>query len=244
MPSVVRARPWHGTRTEPNPRSNVWRADRRRGLIVQTEAEVEEASDVLHRAVEVVRALPLDQQPRLNNELHVFQSELSKLRKEVLFTIPQTSNFYAPDTPEAEEQGRIIDGTRRLDETSDRLGRIQAVSEETVEIGVNALGDLQHQHSQLENARDMLGDMDVAISRGRRILSGLWWRLMTDKIVELAIIGILLLSIFLVVFFKWLFPLVQGMFGGGHGHDDSSAGADLSGSAWQSSSSSSTPWAL
>ena len=72
------------------------------------------------------------------------------------------------------------------------------------ELGVSILQDLHRQRQTISHARDTLHGADDNISRARRVLTSMSRRITTNKLIMLGIILLLLVSIFLVVYYKYI----------------------------------------
>lgn len=93
-------------------------------------------------------------------------------------------------------QNKIVEGLASLDRGSQSLARSERIANETDEIGVTIIGDLDDQRETLIRTRDKLKETNSDLSRSRRILNNMGIKLMTNKllliviiILELAIIG-------------------------------------------------------
>eukprot|EP01105_Mastigella_eilhardi_P025369 TRINITY_DN6897_c0_g1_i1.p1 TRINITY_DN6897_c0_g1~~TRINITY_DN6897_c0_g1_i1.p1 ORF type:complete len:228 (+),score=75.84 TRINITY_DN6897_c0_g1_i1:57-686(+) len=179
--------------------------DRRRGIIEQADADVEEASGLLRRMDAAAKESP--QRVTLQTRVRAHEAELSRLRRVVLMTMPAAASTTVDEADDS--RARILAANETLDRSGGRITNMMAVCADTEAIGVSTLGDLEVQHNQLLHTRDLLGTMNEQITRGKQILNKIWIRLITDKVVEVIIIVVLLVCIFAVVFFKWIFPLLH-----------------------------------
>ncbi|KAH3763944.1 vesicle transport v-SNARE protein [Pelomyxa schiedti] len=180
--------------------------DRRRMLIDQAERDVEEANKFLRQMDIIIKDSP--QRVVLQERIRVFEAELSKVRRELLLTIPTTPSNQPMDTSQMDQRERIMAGNTTLGNTSATLGRIQQVSADTEVTGIGALEDLHHQRQQLEHADDMMSQMDQKVTQGKRHLRTMWWRMLTDTFIQFIIIVLLIVAILGVIFFKWILPLM------------------------------------
>ena len=72
------------------------------------------------------------------------------------------------------------------------------------ELGVSILQDLHRQRQTISHARDTLHGADDNISKARRVLTSMSRRITTNKLIMIGIILLLLVSIFLVVYYKYI----------------------------------------
>lgn len=124
-----------------------------------------------------------------------------------------------------EQRQQLLSGTERLERSSARLQESQRIALETEDIGRSTLADLQQQRETIEHTRMNLhqseGYVDTSIKtlRGmaRRycapwLRSVLWrhslivfrsYRMATNRIITIAIITVLILLIFAVIYSKF-----------------------------------------
>jgi vesicle transport through interaction with t-SNAREs protein 1 len=72
------------------------------------------------------------------------------------------------------------------------------------ELGVSILQDLHRQRQTITHARDTLHVADDNISKARRVLANMSRIITTNKLIMVGIILLLLVSIFLVVYYKFI----------------------------------------
>ena len=70
------------------------------------------------------------------------------------------------------------------------------------EVGAGILQNLHQQRQTITHARDTLHGADDNIAKARRVLAGMSRRIMTNKVIMFGIIGLLLASIIIVIYFK------------------------------------------
>ena len=84
------------------------------------------------------------------------------------------------------------------------IATFQKCSTVAQELGVSILQDLHRQRQTISHARDTLHSADDNISRARRVLTSMSRRITTNKLIMIGIILLLLVSIFLVVYYKYI----------------------------------------
>ena len=72
------------------------------------------------------------------------------------------------------------------------------------DLGVGILQDLHRQRETITHAHDTLHGVDDNISRARRTLASMSRRVLTNKLIMIGIILLLLASIILVVYYKFI----------------------------------------
>ena len=69
---------------------------------------------------------------------------------------------------------------------------------------MSILQDLHRQRQTITHARDMLHGADDNIAKARRVLANMSRRITANKLIMIGIILLLLVSIFLVVYYKFI----------------------------------------
>eukprot|EP00163_Fabomonas_tropica_P004730 TRINITY_DN1417_c0_g1_i1.p1 TRINITY_DN1417_c0_g1~~TRINITY_DN1417_c0_g1_i1.p1 ORF type:complete len:186 (-),score=42.66 TRINITY_DN1417_c0_g1_i1:227-784(-) len=103
-----------------------------------------------------------------------------------------------------DQRTRLLAATERLDDSTRRLDDTHSTVLQTEQLGVDILSTLHGQRQQLEGTRDNLRRADENIGRSGRILRSMARRVITNKIIIAFIILVLLASIMLIIYFKWI----------------------------------------
>ncbi|CCJ30125.1 unnamed protein product, partial [Pneumocystis jirovecii] len=102
------------------------------------------------------------------------------------------------DLESFDQRKRLLAGTRKLEESSERLKNAQRIANETKEIGASILKDLGYQREQIILARDTLIETDGYVDRSMRTLKTMARRVVTNKFITYLIIFVLVFLIFIV----------------------------------------------
>lgn len=146
-----------------------------------------------------------------------YDGEVSKLERALLMAVPNAgAETHGLNDAESRQRDKLITGVNNLDKSSDALKRTERTGLETEEIGAAVLSDLHGQREKLENADRNLSNVDDNMSSAKKKLIALSLKIAGDKIILGVIIGVQCLTIFLIVFFKWLYPLIKDAI---HGED-------------------------
>mmetsp|Transcript_22769 Transcript_22769/g.38909 ORF Transcript_22769/g.38909 Transcript_22769/m.38909 type:complete len:224 (-) Transcript_22769:48-719(-) len=139
--------------------------------------------------------------------------DLARLRKDV--SNAKSANisrggdvFASPDDLEEwsnDQRGRLVAGTNRLNKASDKLEATYAIGLETEEIGRSTLETLAGQRGQLEDASRGLDDIDANMSKSRRILTQMYVKVLSNKIVLGILIILELITIAILVYFRFFY---------------------------------------
>ncbi|CAA2983331.1 vesicle transport v-SNARE 13-like [Olea europaea subsp. europaea] len=102
----------------------------------------------------------------------------------------------------ADQRGRLLMSSERLNQSSDRIRESRRTMLETEELGVSILQDLHQQRQSLLHAHGTLHGVDDNISRSKKILTNMSRRMSRNKWIIGSIIAILIVAIILILYFK------------------------------------------
>ena len=171
----------------------------------EAERSLEEARAVLRKMGPIARDLP--QRAQLQMRIRAYDSDLQRLEKSLLVAVP-TPGARAGGVEELEstQRGKLVSGLERVDRTGARLEHTEVVSAETEAIGVGVITDLHGQREVLEGVDGKLSVVDDNTTRARRILINMARRIATNKLILALIIFVQIVTIFFIIFFKWIYP--------------------------------------
>lgn len=175
---------------------------------------LDEAGELLEQMDLELRDVPATSRPQLKQRLDKYRAELKRLRKE--FKQSQVALggasmrkelFGGSDDMSTSEDHRskLLSNTDRIQRTSDRLDEGYRIAQETEEIGLGIMDNLQRDRETIQRMRGRLRDTDADLSRGSRIVRRIHRRIIQHKIffvvgalVVLAIIIIVVVAIVVV----------------------------------------------
>jgi vesicle transport through interaction with t-SNAREs protein 1 len=102
----------------------------------------------------------------------------------------------------AAQRDRLLSANDKLKQTGDRIKEGKKTLLETEELGVSILQDLHKQRETIVHTRETLHGADDNIGKSRRILASMAKRALQNKVMLGAVIGILIMCIFLIVVVK------------------------------------------
>lgn len=129
-------------------------------------------------------------------KLHLKELTLSTNRSELLEI--DSENFHT----ELGQRDRLLSGTNKLNETTERLGNSHRIAMETETIGVNILNDLRGQREQILHTYNTLEDADNQLDGATRTIRYMTRRMVANKAISYAILGVLVALILLIVYSK------------------------------------------
>ncbi|XP_027126702.1 vesicle transport v-SNARE 13 isoform X2 [Coffea arabica] len=159
------------------------------------------------------RSLPPSVKASLLAKLREYKTDLNNLKTEVKRISSANSNQAARDEllesgmadammVAADQRGRLMMSTERLNKSSDRIRESRKVMLETEDLGVSILQDLHQQRQSLLHANNTLHGVDDNISRSKKILTNMSRRMSRNKWIIGSIIAALVIAIILILYFK------------------------------------------
>ncbi|KNC46450.1 Qb-SNARE [Thecamonas trahens ATCC 50062] len=202
--------------------------EQRKATMAGVERAFSAANNILRQMELEIRSLPPASKNKLTPRLRKYQADLTVLKRDMRRIGSQTSAQASRDelmagaapgagaaslgtgggaimsTREIAQRQRILDGKRRLEETSNRLSNAQRLALESEEIGANTLSELHQQREIIERADRNLYIADDNVSRGHKLVRTMNRRLVTTKIITGVIVLLILGTIFTIIYFKWI----------------------------------------
>uniref|UniRef100_A0A1D1Z5X1 Vesicle transport v-SNARE 13 n=1 Tax=Anthurium amnicola TaxID=1678845 RepID=A0A1D1Z5X1_9ARAE len=159
------------------------------------------------------RSLQPSMKAMLLAKLREYKSDLSNLKSEVKKITSPNANQSAREellesgmadtlTASADQRGRLLMSTERLNHSSERIKESRRTMLETEELGVSILQDLHQQRQSLLHAHNTLHGVDDNIGKSRKILTAMSRRMSKNKWIIGSIITFLVLAIMLILYFK------------------------------------------
>lgn len=108
-----------------------------------------------------------------------------------------------PTNLNEEQRQQLLSNHELLTKSGDKLKDATRVASETEGVGSQIMMDLRSQRETLENARQTLFQADSYVDKSIRTLKTMSRRLVANKFISYAIIGVLILLILLVLFSKF-----------------------------------------
>lgn len=171
-------------------------------------------ADALIRKMDLeARSLPPNVKASLLAKVREYKTDLNNLKTEIKRISSANSNQAARDEllesgmadammVAADQRGRLLMSTERLNKSSDRIRESRKVMLETEDLGVSILQDLHQQRQSLLHAHNTLHGVDDNISRSKKILTNMSRRMSRNKWIIGSIIAILVIAIILILYFK------------------------------------------
>mmetsp|Transcript_7019 Transcript_7019/g.17929 ORF Transcript_7019/g.17929 Transcript_7019/m.17929 type:complete len:222 (+) Transcript_7019:179-844(+) len=176
--------------------------------------DVAEAEALIRRMDLEARSLPPNKKGPLLSKLREYKADLSKLKNDAKRASDMSSDGMnraelglvgdSWSASSAAQRERLLATTDRINNTGERIRQSKQTLLETEELGVNILQDLHRQRDTIVHSRDTLHGVDDNITKSRKILSVMARRIMQNKAIMMGIILLLVGSIGMVVYFKFI----------------------------------------
>ncbi|EMR11525.1 hypothetical protein PNEG_00536 [Pneumocystis murina B123] len=180
--------------------------ERRKVAISAVERALDEANEIIGQMEIEVLQIPLSSRLQKKTKIQNKIAEINRIRKEFesfyryeQYTEPFTLN---EDLESLDQRNRLLSGTRKLEESSERLKNAQRVADETKEIGANILRDLGYQREQIVMTKNTLVEADSYVDKSMRTLKTMARRVTTNKLITYLIIFVLVFLIFAIIWNK------------------------------------------
>lgn len=185
----------------------------------QKKQKVSEIRSGLDEAETLIRKMDLEArslQPSVKSillaKLREYKSDLNNLKgdvKRITSNASQTareelleSGMADALTASADQRGRLLMSTERLNQSSERIKQGRRTMLETEELGVSILQDLHQQRQSLLHAHNTVHGVDDNIGKSRKILTSMSRRMNRNKWIIGSIIAALVIAIALILYFK------------------------------------------
>lgn len=182
----------------------------RKAAIAKAERALEEAKELLGQMQLEKANIPANLKSQINTRYRNFQTDIDSAKRKLtsladdrraLFGSRYTDN---PTTDnQLEQRQQLLSGTERLGRSSQRLRESQRIALETEQIGAGTLGDLHRQREQIMHTQTTLHESESYTDRSIKTLRGMARRMATNRIITIAIITVLVLLIFAVIYSKF-----------------------------------------
>ncbi|GFQ07787.1 vesicle transport v-snare 13 [Phtheirospermum japonicum] len=187
--------------------------EQKKQKLSEVQGGLEDGESLIRKMDLEARSLPPSVKATLLAKLREYKTDLNNMKTEVKRITSANSNQAARDellesgmastmTVSADQRGRLMMSTERLDRSSERVRESRKTMLETEELGVSILHDLHQQRQSLLHAHNTLHGVDDNISRSKKILTNMSRRMSRNKWIIGSIGTVLVIAILLILYFK------------------------------------------
>ncbi|KAL3479866.1 t-SNARE [Aspergillus californicus] len=183
--------------------------EQRNSAIRQAERALEEATELLDQMRMEKQNIPVAARSKVNIRFRNYSSDIDEAKRKLKSLSDDRKALFGdrytddPQDEHLEQRQQLLSGTDRLERSSARLQESQRIALETEDIGRNTLADLHVQRETIEHSHRMLGDSEGYVDTSIKTLRGMARRMATNRIITIAIITVLILLIFAVIYSKF-----------------------------------------
>ncbi|KAI4143392.1 MAG: hypothetical protein L6R39_004586 [Caloplaca ligustica] len=182
----------------------------RKSAIRLAERTLDEAQELLGQMRIEKQNIPSANRSKANQRFRNYESDIDAQKRKLKTMSDDRKALFGnrySDNPDhdqhLEQRQQLLSGTERLDRSSQRLRDSQRIANETEDIGRGTLADLQIQRETIQHTRLNLLESEGYVDRSVKTLRGMARRMATNRIITVAIITVLVLLIFAVIYSKF-----------------------------------------
>ncbi|KAL0908064.1 vesicle transport v-SNARE 11 [Dendrobium catenatum] len=187
--------------------------EQKKQKLSEIKSGLEDAENLIRKMDLEARSLQPSVKAALLAKLREYKSDLNNLKSEVKrITSPNAKNASREELLEsgmadtlsvsADQRGRLLMSTERLNNSSERIKESRRTMLETEDLGVSILQDLHQQRQSLLHAHTALHGVDDNIGKSKKVLTAMSRRMDKNKWIIGGIILALVLAILLILYFK------------------------------------------
>ncbi|RXK35188.1 vesicle transport through interaction with t-SNAREs 1 [Tremella mesenterica] len=192
------------------------KGEQRKAALKKVSDELDEAEEIVAQMEVELPSMPTSIRQTYHQRLQTSKQALDKVKK-VLRDVrnegqraellsgpgfPNADDPYTDDPDSYSARTRLLAGTERIADGTDRLKNAQRIAMETEDVGADILRNLRGQREQIEHTRDTLTQADSSIDRAAGTLKKMIFKMYQQKFLSAAIIAVLVILIILVLWSK------------------------------------------
>lgn len=187
--------------------------EQKKQKLSEIKAGLDDAEALIRKMDLEARSLQPSVKATLLAKLREYKTDLNNLKTEVKRLTSPNANLAARDDllesgmadammVSADQKGRLLMSTERLNHSTDRIKESRRTMLETEELGVSILQDLHQQRQSLLHTHNNLHGVDENIGKSKKILTAMSRRMSRNKWIIGSIIVALVAAIILILYFK------------------------------------------
>jgi len=102
-----------------------------------------------------------------------------------------------------DQRERLLSQTERLERTKAEISGAIATANQTVEIGIEVMANLEEQKGTMSGILGKLGHVNENLGRAKKIMRTMGRRVITNKLIMAIIILVLILAVCLIIYIKF-----------------------------------------
>ncbi|KYN03515.1 PREDICTED: vesicle transport through interaction with t-SNAREs homolog 1A isoform X2 [Cyphomyrmex costatus] len=182
----------------------------KRAFVQDVDRQIEEAQELLEQMELEVRGMNGIARDRLRGRVESHRAELKRLTQEF-----QTAKKPKEDITEItveeswdnnvteDQRKRLLDASERIERSGRTLQNGYRMALETEEIGSEVLKELHEQRETIQRSRGRLRETDAELGRGSRLLSGMIFRSLQQRIILAGVALVLIIVACIVIYYSF-----------------------------------------
>ncbi|KAI2610881.1 vesicle transport V-SNARE protein [Hypoxylon fragiforme] len=186
----------------------------RKAAISAAERALEEADELLGQMRLEKQNIPSSSRPKINQRFRNFETDVDGYKRKLRSLASDRAALFGgrytdspsggtPSDLQLEQRQQLLSGTDRLDRSTQRLRSSQALANETEAIGASTLADLHQQRERITHTGQVLYESEGYVDRSVKTLRGMARRMATNRVITIAIVAVLVILIFFVIYAKF-----------------------------------------
>lgn len=186
--------------------------EQKKQKLSEVKVGLDEAESLIRKMDLEARSLQPSVKANLLAKLREYKSDLNNLKRDVKKASLADSQSARDELLEsgmsdalmasADQRGRLLMSTERLNQSTDRIKESRRTILETEDLGVSILQDLHQQRQTLLHTHDTLHGVDDYIGKSRKILTSMTRRMSRNKWILGGLISVLVVAIILIAYYK------------------------------------------
>ncbi|CAG7945384.1 unnamed protein product [Penicillium nalgiovense] len=183
--------------------------EQRKSAISHATQVLEEATELLDQMRMEKQNIPSATRSKVNIRFRNYSTDIDEVKRKLKSLSDDRQALFGdrytdePQDEHLEQRQQLLSGTDRLERSSARLQQSQRMALETEDVARGTLGTLHEQREQITNARNNLQQSEGYVDTSIKTLRGMARRMATNRMITIAIITVLVLLIFAVIYGKF-----------------------------------------
>ncbi|XP_011173522.1 vesicle transport through interaction with t-SNAREs homolog 1A [Solenopsis invicta] len=182
----------------------------KRAFVQDVDRQIEEAQELLEQMELEVRGMSGAARDRLRGRVESHRAELKRLTHEFQMAKKPKEDVMEITVEESwdnnvteDQRKRLLDASEKIERSGRTLQNGYRMALETEEIGSQVLKELHEQRETIQRSRGKLRETDAELGRGSRLLSGMIFRSLQQRIILAGVALVLIIVACIVIYYSF-----------------------------------------
>ncbi|XP_011862747.1 PREDICTED: vesicle transport through interaction with t-SNAREs homolog 1A [Vollenhovia emeryi] len=182
----------------------------KRAFVQDVDRQIEEAQELLEQMELEVRGMNGTARDRLRGRVESHRAELKRLTQEFQAAKKPRDDVMEITVEESwdnnvteDQRKRLLDASERIERSGRTLQNGYRMALETEEIGSEVLKELHDQRETIQRSRGRLRETDAELGRGSRLLSGMIFRSLQQRMILAGVALVLIIVACIVIYYSF-----------------------------------------